>query len=109
MRLQNVEFLGEVSTALLEGLARQPELEVLTLNSLNLESLAELADARALRKLVLYERRAPSTLLLDDLRPLAACRSLKEVVIGGTTELEEADVAAALGNEIEVTLRPFGR
>ena len=103
LRLVELAFVGELTPAMTAAIAAQVDLAALSLSCLGFDSLAELAELRALRRLRIGDWQRENRLTVDLLRPLRTSRSLRELELVGTT-LDAAAVRAAVGDAIEVRL-----
>lgn len=108
LRLESLRFTGALTGSLLEQIAQQPDLADLCLLTDRLPSLEALAGAPKLRELELVENTGPSGLLLDDLRPLARCRSLRRLDLHTLDAAVDAgELAKVLGPDVAVTVDTF--
>jgi hypothetical protein len=104
LRLQRLDYRGMTSAPLLQAIARQPELETLSLKLHGGEDLAPFAQAPRLRNLDLSNTKdglRPRPVTLDVLRPLAGCKALRRLRLVDC-ELGAAEVQALLGGEVQV-------
>ncbi|HEX6812434.1 MAG TPA: hypothetical protein VF384_12470 [Planctomycetota bacterium] len=108
LRLVALSFTGELTPELQQAIVTQPELAELEFPSLGvieLDALAGLAEAPALRRLRLVDASIPTRLSTEVLAPLRRCRSLRRLELfvvdaRGEPPFDDAAVRELLGPDV---------
>jgi len=107
--VERVVWRAPVTATATAALAKRPDLRELALHCDAISSLAPLADAPRLERLVLSENRIANGIAAGVLAALAASRSLRDIdvhvtVIRGEPHPSEAELQKAVGDRIRLRL-----
>lgn len=105
LRLTSLDYTGALTDALLEQIAHQPDLATARLRTDRIPPLGAIAAAPTLRDLELIESLGPSHLTVEDLAPLARCRSLRRFDLRTyDSAITREELMTQLGPSVAVTV-----